>query len=229
VSGCAAASVAVGLILVGCRRLQFWGERFEASRPQNSQFEEEWIIRDFGGKRNGVFVDIGAATIRLRAVIRDRLVAGLAVEPLQQFEDDYVKHRPRTRFRPFFVSDRSNEEAKIYFLWDRTRVTSSEKSFTQRYGRNTREITSRTITLNDLLEAEGMSSVDFISMDIELAEPKALAGFDIRRYRPALVCIEAHPEVRQQILDYFARNGYVVLGRYLRADRQNLYFAPLQF
>jgi hypothetical protein len=42
-----------------------------------------------------------------------------------------------------------------------------------------------------------------------------------------LVCIEAHPEVRQEILDYFARNGYVVVGKYLRADIWNLYFTPL--
>ncbi len=32
-------------------------------------------------------------------------------------------------------------------------------------------------------------------MDIELSEPKALAGFTIERFKPELVCIEAHPEV----------------------------------
>jgi hypothetical protein len=63
-------------------------------------------------------------------------------------------------------------------------------------------------------------------MDIELSEPKALAGFDIRRFKPQLVCIEAHPEVRQQILDYFAANRYVIIGKYLRADDKNLYFMP---
>jgi hypothetical protein len=81
--------------------------------------------------------------------------------------------------------------------------------------------------LNDLLDAEKIPRVDFISMDIELHEPKALAGFDIRRFQPALVCIEAHPEVRQQILDYFTRHDYVVVGKYLRVDEDNLYFTPL--
>jgi hypothetical protein len=33
--------------------------------------------------------------------------------------------------------------------------------------------------------------------------------------------------VRQQILDYFARNGYVVVGKYVWVDLENLYFAPL--
>ena len=66
------------------------------------------------------------------------------------------------------------------------------------------------------------------SIDVELHEPQVLAGFDIERFRPSLVCIEAHPEVRQAILDYFAHHHYVVEAKYLRADTQNLYFKPLQ-
>ena len=63
-------------------------------------------------------------------------------------------------------------------------------------------------------------------MDIELWEPKALAGFSIQRFRPALACVEAHPEVRQQIIDYFVAHGYTLVGKYLRADTHNLYFMP---
>jgi hypothetical protein len=61
-----------------------------------------------------------------------------------------------------------------------------------------------------------------------LAEPKALAGFDVERFRPSFFCVEAHQEVRQAILDYFAQHHYVVVGKYLRMDTQNLYFAPLE-
>ena len=81
--------------------------------------------------------------------------------------------------------------------------------------------------MNDLLDSEHVTTLDFLSMDIELGEPKALAGFDVDRFRPAFVCIEAHPEVRQQILDYFATHHYAVVGKYLRADESNLYFAPM--
>ena len=38
------------------------------------------------------------------------------------------------------------------------------------------------LTLTALLDREGIAHVDFVSMDIELAEPKALAGFDIERF-----------------------------------------------
>ena len=68
--------------------------------------------------------------------------------------------------------------------------------------------------------------MDLLNLDIELAEPKALAGFDIERWKPELVCVEAHQYVRQQILDYMHAHRYVLVGKYLRVDGMNLYFMP---
>ena len=209
--------------------LRALGEAYGPHR--NSEHYEEWMIRDFfQDRRGGVFLDVGAnhyRTFNNTYYLESALGwSGIAVEPLVEFEADYRQQRPRTRFRPFFVSDVSNSEAKLY-LTENSLVTSAEKAFTDRYGAITREITAPTITLTDLLDAEGVEQIDFLSMDIELHEPKALAGFDIGRFQPALVCIEAHPEVRQQILDYFTRHDYVVVGKYLRTDEENLYFAPV--
>jgi FkbM family methyltransferase len=198
---------------------------------RNSQFEEEWLIRDFfGDRRGGFFVDVGANDYKLysNTYYLDTVLgwSGIAVEPQRNFESGYTSNRARTRFRPFFVSNESNQQAKIYILAEHSRVTSADKDFTARYGKDAKEVMAPTITLDDLLDSEHVASVDFLTMDIELWEPKALAGFDIERFKPALVCVEAHPEVRQQILDYFARHHYVVVGKYLRADAQNLYFTP---
>jgi len=198
-----------------------------------SQFAEEWIIRDFfKHRRNGFFVDVGANHYRDSSTtyyLEQRLGwSGLAIEPLGQFEADYKAHRPATRFLPFFVSDVSDELAKLYVLDKHTVVSSSDRAFTERTGANPREMLVPTITLDDLLEKQGVDRINFLSMDIELSEPKALAGFDVQRFRPELVCIEAHSEVKQQILDYFARNDYVIVGKYLPADDHNLYFTPLQ-
>ena len=65
-------------------------------------------------------------------------------------------------------------------------------------------------------------------MDIELHEPAALKGFDIDRFRPSLVCVEALLPVRQQILNYFASHRYVIVGHYVWTDLENLYFAPVE-
>lgn len=197
-----------------------------------SENEEEWIIRDFfKDKRNGVFVDVGAGHYGSNSntyyLERQLGWSGLAIEPLRHFEADYIKHRSRARFLPFFVSDVSDQQIKMYTLGEMFAGSSSDPSFVARFGENAREVTVPTITLDDLLEREQVQAFDFMSMDIELSEPKALAGFSIERYRPALVCIEAHPEVRQQILDYFTRHHYVIVAKYLRVDEKNLYFTPL--
>lgn len=205
----------------------------EAYGPtRNSEDYEEWIIRDFfRDRRGGFFVDVGANHYQRYSntyYLETSLGwSGIAVEPLVAFEPEYRQFRPATRFRPFFVSDHSNAEAKLYVLESNKLVSSADKSFTERYGADAREIAVRTITLNDLLEAEGVARIDFMSIDIELHEPQALAGFDIARYRPALVCIEALAEVRQEIIDYFTRHHYSIVGQYLRVDDRNLYFAPL--
>ena len=211
--------------------LRPFAEKYGPSR--NSQFGEEWLIRDFfQDKRGGIFVDVGANHHQLLSTtyyLENALAwSGIAVEPLAQFAEGYAVHRPRTKFRPFFVSDASDQEATLYVLKHKTLVSSADKSFTERWGSNAEAVTTPTITLNDLLTAEKIDRFDFLSMDIETWEPKALAGFDIQRFRPALVCIEAHEEVLQQILDYFTHNQYVLVGKYLKADENNLYFSPLQ-
>lgn len=198
----------------------------------NSENEEEWIIRDFFGDRSGgVFVDVGAShhQINSNTYFLEKSLgwSGLAIEPFTHFEAGYLANRPKTEFLPFFVSDVSGTEVKMYTYGENFLGSSSDKGFVERFGENPKEFTAPTITLNDLLAAAKLESIDFLSMDIELSEPKALAGFDVQRFKPRLVCIEAHAEVRQQILDYFAMNRYVVVGKYLRADDKNLYFKPL--
>jgi FkbM family methyltransferase len=209
--------------------LRPFSERYGPGRE--SQRPEEWLIRDFfNDRRGGFFVDVGANHYRIFSNTHylETVLGweGIAVEPLVEFEADYVRERPRTRFRAFFVSDVSDEKALLFRLDHNHLLSSGVREFTARDGDDLRSIEVPTITLNDLLQTESVDRVDFLTMDIELWEPKALAGFDLHRYRPALVCIEAQPEVRQDILDYFAANGYVVVGRYLRADIWNLYFTP---
>jgi FkbM family methyltransferase len=154
--------------------------------------------------------------------------SGVAIDAQQEFEADYVKYRPRSRFFAAFVSERSGAVESL-FVPERTRaVASSSKEFADRYDARGAVRKVPTISLNDLLQRVEVSRIDFLSMDIELAEPRALAGFDIVRYQPRLVCVEAHPDIRQQLLDYFAERNYRLVGRYLRADPQNLWFAPAE-
>jgi FkbM family methyltransferase len=215
----------------GASDLQALAGRFGPAR--HSRYGEEWIIRDFfQDRRGGVFVDVGANHYRDESntyYLETELGwSGVAIEPQEKFAADYARHRPRTTFMPLFVSDVSNREATLY-VPKSDLVASSNKEFaaTQNGASDVTSLRTTTTTLDDVLDRSGITSIDFLSMDIELAEPAALAGFSIERFRPGLACIEGHEEVRQQILDYFARHGYVMVGKYWLADSENLWFAPL--
>lgn len=193
---------------------------------------EEWIIRDyFQDRQNGVFLDVGANHYQRESntyfLEKSLGWSGIAIDALHEYAADYKLHRPRTRFVALFASDVANSTVQFFVSKDDLLVSSESLEFTVRAGAPGAAREVPTTTLNMVLDQAGMKRIDFLSMDIELSEPKALAGFDIDRFQPALVCIEAHNEVRQQILDYFAAHGYTVIGKYLRVDTYNLYFRPL--
>ena len=208
-----------------------WSQLQRRYKTRNSRNAEEWIVRDyFQDKRDGVFLDVGAADAREwnNTYFLETALgwSGLAIDAQPEFAAEYTQLRPRTRFFSLFVSDASEAVEDFYVPESGRLGATSDKDFAGSARSNVEVRRVRTITLNDLLAREGIARVDFLSMDIELAEPRALAGFDIERYHPALVCIEAHPQVRQQLLDYFHRHHYVVAGKYLGVDAQNLYFIP---
>jgi FkbM family methyltransferase len=196
----------------------------------SSQFAEEWIIRDFfHDKRDGVFVDVGANQYQQDSTTYYLETGlgwhGLAIDAQREFADGYRANRPRTQFFTFFVSDRTDATAQVFIPAGRTMNATGIPEGVNRGAQNeVREVP--TIRLDDLLTRTGIDRLDFLSIDIELAEPKALAGFDVDRFKPTFVCIEGHWRVRQQILDYFHRHNYVLIGKYLRADVVNLYFMP---
>ncbi len=196
-----------------------------------SSHDEELFIRDFfSDERDGFFVDIGAGHFRDLSntyfLEKELGWSGIAVDPLPRLAAGYRTQRPKTKFFAMFVSDKTDERALLH-VGENPLFSSAQSGFTEEYTTVKDTLEVRTIKLDDLLGAAGVARIDFLSIDVELHEPQVLAGFDLRRFLPRLVCIEAHPQVRQQILDYFAERGYVVVAKYLRADPQNLWFMPL--
>ncbi len=197
----------------------------------STRYAEEWAVRDFfHDQRDGVFVDVGANdyknennTYFLEASLG---WSGVAVDAQQEFAAGYATHRPRTKFVAAFISDVSRISVPFYVPKANTLTASADRTFAESEDGAAVEREVPTLTLDDLLTQQHLAHVDFVSIDVELAEPKALAGFSVDRYRPSLVCIEAHSAVRQQILDYFQRHAYVVVGKYLRLDTANLWFTP---
>lgn len=195
-----------------------------------SEYDEELIIRDFfDDRRDGFFLDVGCSHYKTNSTTyfleKHLNWSGIAIDALPQYAADYKRFRPNTRFYSFFISDRSDQRKDFHIVPRNPVLSTGDKGQADRWG-GYEDDSVQTITLNDLLNQAGVSKINLLSMDIELFEPKALAGFDIERFRPELVCIEAHPQVRDQLMDYFTHHGYKEISRYSKYDWQNKYFMP---
>jgi FkbM family methyltransferase len=197
-----------------------------------SQHDEELIIRDFfQDRRGGFFLDVGCAwPIRHSTTyyLEKHLGwSGIGIDALPDYGPGWKEQRPRSRFFQFIVTDHSGSIETFYRAgWPG--VSSTEKGRVLG-GRKVRqhEMRVRTTTLNDLLEREGVESIDLLSMDIEGSEPKALSGFDIERYHPELVCIEAMPANREYFVEYFSSHGYQRIELSMDREIANWYFRPV--
>jgi FkbM family methyltransferase len=192
--------------------------------------DEEILIRDyFQDERAGYFVDVGASHFERLSntyyLEKNLGWKGIGIDAQEKYEPDYRRFRPNTKYLVYFVGDRESSGKQVDFFVDlESEFASSgiDGSVTH----PSKKISVPSITLDELLEREGVTAVDFVTMDIEDSEPGALAGFSIRRWRPRLVCVEMHLRVKQQILTYFKNNGYVRLRSYENIDWLNGYFVP---
>jgi FkbM family methyltransferase len=198
-----------------------------------SQHDEELIIRHFfDDERGGVFLDVGCWDWKEGSTtlyLEERLGwSGLAVDAQPQVRQGYEEHRPRTKFFNYIVTDRSDALGELYVADQISSINADHvQQFPGAQWYQSEPLRVPTITLDDLLERQGISRIDLLSMDIEGAEPKALAGFTIKKYRPRLVAIESSPPVRDAIMKYFSGNGYELIAAYLPYDAVNWYFRPV--
>jgi FkbM family methyltransferase len=214
-------------IVPGCSREEPIPDR---SKKLYSQFDEELIIRDFfDDRKGGFFVDVGSAQWDdlSTTYFLERYLGwhGIAIDAQAGYAEGYEKNRPKTKFFAYAVSDKSGETLKLYLALGLSSTDPNwHKQFTEGKDLGLKAVDVPTITLNDLLEQNHVAKIDFLSMDIEGGEPAALAGFDIEKYKPELVCIEAAVIHRDTIAGYFEQHGYERIDE--KRDTTNWYFKP---
>ncbi len=212
-----------------------WEQEF-ATRYGPERFSaglEEYLVREyFGDARKGVYLDVGAfrpvAGNNSYRLERDFGWTGLALDANPAVIAEWQALRPKARFVQAFITDTDSGEEILHVDAVGAGASSGDRRFTEQFGAIAESVSVKRRTLNSLLQQHQISQIDFVSMDIELGEPAALKGFDLRHYRPRLLCIEAHPPTREWLLQYFAERQYVLIGRFLAADPMNYWFRPLE-
>jgi FkbM family methyltransferase len=192
-----------------------------------SQDDEETLIRAFfADRRDGFFLDVGAGD-----PIRDSTTYylerhldwhGIAVDAIADYAPAYAQQRPATRFFSYFAG-RKSKLTHPFFISDNKNLSSGSGD-DPRAG-DYRRTTVPTLALRDLLEREKVETIDLLSMDIEGAEPDALAGLDLSRFAPELACVEVgSPAVGLAVAEQFAVAGCAEIAAYRAIDAINRYY-----
>lgn len=196
-----------------------------------SQNNEDLIIRDFiQDRQDGFYLDVGCAWASRNSTtfyLEKHLGwTGIGVDAVAEYAPLWEKERPNSKFFNLLISDHSDTEDTFYRArW--SGVSSARKDMVEgKY--KYREIKVPTVTINKLLEDNGVEKIDVMSMDIEGFQMTALKAFDIEKYKPDLVVIEAYRPDRPKIKKWFEDRGYERIDRYLKHDNINWYFKPVE-
>lgn len=191
-----------------------------------SLFDEELIIRDFfRDRKGGFFLDVGCAwpiDANNTYYLEHHLGwTGIGIDALDDYAAGWHEKRSNSKFFAYLVSDRSGGTG-TFFKSPNSGLSSTDRDLANGRGfgddLKPEQVEIPEITLDDLLDREGVDRIDLLSLDIEGAEPEALAGFDIERFRPELVVVEGNDPV---VTKYFDQHGYTQIQRYIPFDPIN--------
>jgi FkbM family methyltransferase len=118
---------------------------------------------------------------------------GLVVEPQQGLADIYAGVRPRDH-TVSCLAGRATGEAEFHVV-ERMHgfSTTVRENAASASGKGAAVTTMRkpVRTLSDLCTEAGLSTIDFLKIDVEGAEAEVIAGMDFARVRPRIVVVEA--------------------------------------
>ena len=163
------------------------------SHAQN--FEDVMLSRALADVEHGFYIDVGANDPAVDSVTRafyERGWNGINIEPVAQY------HRLLCRDRPHDVNLQvaaGAEEGilRFYEVAD-TGLSTAEPVLAAHYRQQGRHVEQHDIpstTLDKICAAHARLPIHFLKIDVEGGEAQVLQGFDLRRWQPWILVIEA--------------------------------------
>ena len=207
-----------------------WETLLRDGTSRYARNQEEVLIRHFfRDRRGGVFVDAGcfrpeknSATCYLE---RHLGWSGLAIDA-QDFSDSWGRFRPRSRFLCAVLTEQSAQSV-TFFLADGSSTLLPERLDEEPHSWERRPRVLTSAVLDDLLEEADITSFDFLAINVNGTNLRALAGLDLRRYRPALIKIKCDRGQRLPTIEHLHDVGYRLIKEYRPFDALNRYFTPV--
>lgn len=194
----------------------------EARAYYNDTRNDQWIAEQiFPGKRNGYFVEAGAANGREASscyiLEKEFGWTGICVEPNDTFFDQLVLNRPASICERVCLARHSGKVS--YVEGTATTVNPYLGGITAnleliKYGgrdviRKGKQVEKEAITLEELLARHAApSSIDYGAFDIEGSELEVLEGFPFDRYTFRALSLECDANIWEPVSRLLGSNGY---------------------
>jgi FkbM family methyltransferase len=180
-------------------------------------------------KEPGFFVDIGALDgKRCSNTYSFELVGwkGVCAEAHPFYIDYLKKNRPDSIIVHAAIAAKNKESVTFYTNYLGSLSTLDKRLggyFKKQYGKNFggfKPVQVPMRTVDSILEENEIESVDVVSIDVEGTELAVLRGFDLRKYKPRVLVIEAIDSRRKKLLDRHMK----AVGYKFARSRSNNYF-----
>ena len=187
------------------------------------QHGEDFLLdKVFGGKKDGFYVEIGCLDgieFSNTYFFEKKGWKGICVEAHNDFISLLKTNRPNATVVHCAVGEKDVDEVTFYAnkigslsTLDKTeeaRWQEHYKSFF--HGFEEQKVKMR--TLNTIFEEQKVPNIDFVSLDIEGYEIKALEGLNLKQFRPHIFIIEYKDEAhKSQLEDILIPAGYHMLA-----------------
>jgi FkbM family methyltransferase len=160
-------------------------------------FEDVILCRALQGIEHGCFLDVGASNPiadNNTCALYQRGWRGIAVEPLAELAAAWAQVRPEDLLIEAAVGATAGE-TELYVMLDVSQLSTTHSGYAERWRGAGYQVVPRRLpvtTLNAILDEHlGVRALHLLSIDVEGAEPEALSGLDLSRYRPWVMVIEA--------------------------------------
>ena len=183
-------------------------------RSSSEFFQDLWALWEAGGKREGFFVEFGAASGKEKSntyfLEKEMDWKGIVAEPNPNFVASVRKHRS------CFISDKcvySQSGERIEFLatdvGELSRIASIDPQDGHKRSDHT-VVLVETVSLNDLLtEGHAPRDIDFLSIDTEGSEYEILSHLDFEKWKPRTIAVEHNrTKTRDRIFELLIHKGY---------------------
>lgn len=158
-------------------------------------FEDVYIQRIFPGKKDGFYIDVGAADPVEGSVTKhfyDLGWHGINLEP----QDAYFKRLQAERPRDInlqVAAGTQDEDRTFYSLGGLggSTLDAGHAENGKKLGFDVKALSVKMTTLRSICEIHADRTIDFLKVDVEGWERDVLAGGDWSRFRPILVIVEA--------------------------------------